>query len=427
MLKEIHVSLFDMIMCLSSALDLVSPSVVNHHKRVAFIAFSIAVELGLPIEERRNILMAGLIHDLGAVTLEEKLNLNHFNLEEAQSHAELGYILIRLFRPFEKLAPLVRYHHIQWNVGRGMEYKNDKVPVGGHVLHIADRIEVLINDDTHILSQIDEITGRISSESGKKFIPKMVDAFRKIAKREYFWLDCTSSQLDSILAKSSKLEKVELNLNELLNLAKLFSQVVDFRSRFTATHSTGVSTSAEALARIAGLSERDCKMMKISGYLHDLGKLAVPAEILEKKGPLTQEDLFVIRTHTYHTFRILDKVSDLYEINVWGALHHERLDGSGYPFHYKGDEMPLASRIMAVADVFTATTEDRPYREGMKRGAVLEVLQRLSDNSLLDTRIVAIAKDNFDELNIARTRAQKEAEKDYAEFWQHLTQIMIDE
>jgi HD-GYP domain-containing protein (c-di-GMP phosphodiesterase class II) len=425
MLKEIHVSLFDMIMCLSSALDLVSPSVVNHHKRVALIASSIASEVDLPIEDQRNIIMAGLIHDLGAITLQEKLKIKHYNLESTQSHAELGYILIRLFRPFEKLAPLVRYHHVPWNNGKGKQYQDKKVPLGAHILHLADRIEVLIDRDKHILGQPDLIIDRIANDSGKKFIPKLVEAFKRMAKREFFWLDCLSPKIDEILLRNSKLEKVELDLDQLQNLARLFSQIVDFRSRFTATHSTGVSASAEALAGMMGLSDRDCKLMRVSGYLHDLGKLAVPSEILDKTAALTSEELHIIRTHTYHTFRILSHVDELYDISIWGALHHERLDGSGYPFHYKGEEMPLPSRIMAVADVFTATTEDRPYRAGMGKEAVMDVLKNLSNNGLLEPDIVTKARDNFDELDIARTKAQEEADKDYAEFWQKLTELMM--
>jgi HD-GYP domain-containing protein (c-di-GMP phosphodiesterase class II) len=306
-----------------------------------------------------------------------------------------------------------------------MQYGREKVPLGAHILHIADRIEVLIDNNTHVLGQAEIIRNRISGDSGKKFMPKVVDAFQRISKREFFWLDCTSPELDALVAKNSLIETVELNLEQLLNLARLFSQIVDFRSRFTATHSTGVSASAEALARITGLSERDCKLMRVSGYLHDLGKLAVPSEILDKKDTLTSEELYIIRTHTYHTFRILSYVDELYDIAIWGALHHERLDGSGYPFHYKGDEMPIASRIMAVADVFTATTEDRPYRAGMEKGAVMDVLKNLGDTGLLAPEIVAKARSHFDELDTIRAHAQKEADKDYAEFWQKLTELMM--
>jgi HD-GYP domain-containing protein (c-di-GMP phosphodiesterase class II) len=425
MLKEIRVSLFDMILCLSSALDLVSPSVVNHHKRVALIASNIASEAGRPLEEQRNIVMAGLIHDLGAITLQEKLKIKHYNLELTQSHAELGYILIRLFRPFEKLAPLVRYHHIPWGNGKGKQYQDKNVPFGAHILHLADRIEVLIDSDKQILGQQDRIVDRIAHDSGKKFIPKLVEAFKRIARREFFWLDCLSPRIDEILLRNTSIEKVELNLDQLRNLARLFSQIVDFRSRFTATHSTGVSASAEALAGLMGLSDRDCKLMSVSGYLHDLGKLAVPAEILDKSATLSSEDLHIIRTHTYHTYRVLSNVDELYDISVWGALHHERLDGSGYPFHYKGEEMPLPSRIMAVADVFTATTEDRPYRAGMVKEAVIEVLGKLSKNGLLEPEIVSKAMDNFDVLDTARTAAQEKADTDYAEFWQKLTELMM--
>ena len=105
--------------------------------------------------------------------------------------------------------------------------------------------------------------------------------------------------------------------------------------------------------------------MRAAGYLHDLGKIAVPSRILDKPAPPSQHEWAVLREHTYHTFRVLDTIGGMPQISEWAAFHHERLDGTGYPFGHEGKDLTLGARIMAVADIFTAVTEDRPYRAAL--------------------------------------------------------------
>jgi len=279
-------------------------------------------------------------------------------------------------------------------------------------------VAVLINKQEEILGQTKGICERIQENSGKMFMPELVDVFGSLPVKEYFWLDAASPSIGSILSRRVRLETIELDIEGLLSLAKLFSHIIDFRSRFTATHSSGVAASSEALSRLVGFSERECRIMRIAGYLHDLGKLAVPAEILEKPAKLTEDEFNVIRSHTFYTYRILETIGDLDLINTWASFHHERLDGSGYPFHHKGQDLSLGSRIMAVADVFTAITEDRPYRKEMPSERALQVLQQMADNSILDSNIVSLLRLHFDEINSIRIAAQAEASEAYQEFRQ---------
>ena len=420
MIKEPQVHLFDLAMCLSSAMDLVSPVLVNHHKQVAHIAFSIGVTLGLTREERNELALAGLLHDSGALSAKDRLNTLQFELVGPHKHAEAGYLLLKNFEPLSTVALLVRYHHVPWNEGTGSEFKGRQVPMGSHILHLADRIAVLINKQQQVLGQVKTICDKVEEQSGRMFVPRLVDAFKSLANKESFWLDATSESITSVLRRSSELQTVELDMKGILGLTNLFRQIIDYRCRFTATHSSGVAASAEALARLAGFSERECRMMKVAGYLHDLGKLAVPAEILEKPARLTKDEFNIIRSHSFHTYRTLESISDFDIINAWGAFHHERLDGNGYPFHIEGDDLPAGSRIMAVADVFTAITEDRPYRKGIPNDSALHVLQQMADNSALDSNIVSLLKLHLDDINSFRIAAQAASVEEYQELLQPL-------
>ncbi len=413
--NTLTVPLIDFILCLSSTMDLISPELVNHHKRVAYMAYRIAEELGLSDQEQITILFAGLLHDTGALYLEEKEEALQFDFENDNQkiryrHGYVGYLLLRSYGPFAEIAKLVKYHHVYWNE---VTMINDEIPLGCHILHLADRIDVLINPRKEILGQVKEIIKRIEQEKNKMFAPQGVEAFKNIAIKESFWMDVTSNFINSLLAQKASLMHVSLDIKEISKLAELFYKIIDFRSTYTATHSIGVAASAEALAKYYGYKEKECQMMRIAGLLHDMGKLAVPTEILEKPAGLSEHEINIIKSHAYYSCRILGMIKELNIITEWAAYHHEHLDGSGYPFHLKGDNISLGSRIMAVADVFTAVTEDRPYRKAMKSQEAVGVLEEMVRRNHLDKGVVSLLKQNFDDINSLRIMAQTESYKEY--------------
>ena len=115
-------------------------------------------------------------------------------------------------------------------------------------------------------------------------------------------------------------------------IAEVFARIVDSASPWTAVHSAGVAATAVALAERLNFSPRELHLMRAAGYLHDLGKLSTPTQILDKPGKLTENEYAAVRAHTYHTYRILDTIGGMPQICEWAAFHHERLDGNGYPF-----------------------------------------------------------------------------------------------
>jgi HD-GYP domain-containing protein (c-di-GMP phosphodiesterase class II) len=411
--RESKIRLSDLIICLSDAMDFIDPAVVNHHKQVAYIASSIGAEMGLPYAKQNELLLAGALHDIGAFTLKERMDTLAFDVANPHLHAEKGCALLRPFEPMTAIAGIIRFHHLPWNHGRGSAFKGRQVPAASHILHLADRVAILINRKHEVLNQVPSICKKIIDEAGKKFMPGMVDAFMGLAAKEYFWLDSVSPSLQSHF--SDKLGKASIGLSsgDMMDFSKLFSMIIDFKSEFTATHSSGVATSAEMLSGFLGFTEYERRLMQIAGYLHDLGKLAVPVEILHKPSELKEREFNVIRHHTFYTYRLLETIPSFHIISKWAAFHHERLDGTGYPFHLKEKDLPLGSQIMAVADVFTAVTEDRPYRAGMTRDNAVGVLDSMARNFALNKEIVAILKDNYEEIDTNRKQTQASAMKEY--------------
>lgn len=414
MRRHYQINLFDLVISLSNALDLVSPTMANHHKRVAYIALRLAESVRTLEDAREDIVIAGALHDIGVLSAKERIETSLAN--SSHHSAAFGSQLLRKFGPFAKAAEIIRFHHVPWERGLGRCFNDSDVTMGSHILHLANRIDAEITPDRPILSQVKRICDSVSARSGTTFVPEHVEAFLSLARREAFWLDLMSPGQEQILARHATLPDIDLDLEGLLCFAELWAHVIDFRSRYTATHSSGVAETAYGLAQLIGFSENTCKQIKIAGYLHDIGKLAVPVELLEKQGKLSEEERLSIHAHPYHSFRILQPIAGLEDITMWSALHHERLDGSGYPFHFTDEDIPLEARIVAVADVFTALTEDRPYRSGMEENDVREILVKMAEEHALDGRVVHCVCDHYGQVNERRRQAQSEAVRLYEEF-----------
>mgnify|MGYP000243641879 CR=1 FL=1 len=165
--------------------------------------------------------------------------------------------------------------------------------------------------------------------------------------------------LDTMLWKKVPRIKLELNFAQIKAIADLFAHIVDYKSPFTSNHSMGV---AEKISRFMGFDEDICQKMYIAGALHDIGKVAIGNEILEKPEKLTDEEFKTMKHHAVYTYYILSGIDDFEEIRDWAALHHEKLNGKGYPFGKTADELNKPERIMACIDIYQALTEDRLIR-----------------------------------------------------------------
>ena len=244
-------------------------------------------------------------------------------------------------------------------------------------------------------------------------MPGAVDAFGHLAHSEEFWSGAFQPDLEDQLRLKIDPRYLETGSMDLVPVARVLARIIDYRSHFTATHSTGVAAVAEALARYLGFSETNCKTMKIAGYLHDLGKIAIPTELLEKSGHLDTVEYQQVQDHVLHTRRLLEKVPELGYGIRWASEHHEMLNGSGYPKHSVGSEIAFGSRVVAMADIFAAVTEDRPYRKGVERTQALRLLRRLTKEGNLDSEIFQVVENNFDELNRVRITAHADSLEDY--------------
>ena len=187
---------------------------------------------------------------------------------------------------------------------------------------------------------------------------------------------------DDLLSVNERLERANLSF------ATALVATLDARDRYTAGHSAAVAIYSRDIAQRMGLSDAQQQLVHLCGLVHDIGKIGLPAGLLEKPGALTLEERRLMETHSEIGERILAKVDDYAEIAAIVRHHHERFDGNGYPDSLARDEIPLLSRVIAVADAYNAMTSDRPYREAMpSRVARLRLAQAVETQ--FDTSVVA--------------------------------------
>jgi len=401
---ENSINLMNLILSLSDALDLVSPFLAQHQMRTAFIAWEIAKEFGISSDDIENLFIASLLHDVGALSPEEKMKIREFEIIDPEPHCIYGEVFLKEVSFFQHASRIVRFHHTPWTQMK--KQSMSPLAICSQILHLADTIERTIARPKYILHQVERVINLIEAQEDE-FCPDLLTIFRRISQREDFWLDSTSPRLYSILLHHGPGKNKEINFNELLSISELFRNLIDFRSRFTATHTTGVATSAASLARKFGLTGKEVEFMEIAGNFHDLGKLVISNSILEKVDKLTEDEFALMKQHTYFTYSILTSIGGIRYIAECAAFHHERLDGSGYPFHLDASKLTTGARIMAVADILTALAEDRPYRKGMEKSEVLKILTKMGKKGFLDRLIIKVLTENYDEI-ITITKEKQE-------------------
>jgi len=387
------IDLGNFINALSDTIDLVGVDDFYHGKRVAFMAEECSKTMGTAQLQQLQLFRQALLHDCGvsSTKVHDRL-VNEFEWKDSEMHCLVGSSRLMKFSPLAGYADVIRYHHTRWEDLRHMNI-DDEVKVNANLIYLLDRVDALTGaaGAENRLSCKKEVCDQITTYRDSYFKAELVDAFLCTAEKEAFWITQESSHLtDYLRLHSNKYENIPLNNGQLKDMAGIFAQIVDAKSSYTAEHSFGVARLAGYLSQQCQLDEGISTKIEVAGLLHDLGKLQVPDQILEHDGDLDAESLAVMRHHSYVTFMILSKIGGLEDITVWASDHHEKLDGSGYPFKKSGSDLPVESRIIMVADIFQALAQDRPYRKSLTAENIVEILENDVKKGKLDKEIVGI-------------------------------------
>ncbi len=186
---------------------------------------------------------------------------------------------------------------------------------------------------------------------------------------------------------------------------KLLVYFLDFKSTVTLTHSINTSCYALSLGKRLHLGDEDLNTLFTAAIVHDIGKIATPTRILEFPGKLSPEDMGIMRYHVNHTKRILGSIvsSGIFEA---ASRHHEKLNGNGYPSKLTADELNTVQRVLTIADITSALTDNRSYKGEFSRERTLGIINDMTANGELDSEIVKVLNDNFDSIRAEQKTLQ---------------------
>ena len=171
--------------------------------------------------------------------------------------------------------------------------------------------------------------------------------------------------------------------------------VMDFKSTQTVRHTINTASYAATIGELMGCSQKQIDKLYTAALLHDLGKMAIPESILESPTNLSNVEFILMKTHVGYTIKLLQNSvpEDIFKI---AAHHHEKLDGTGYPFGLTAEQLSMEERILTVADIVSALIDNRTYKAEYSKEKVIEICQEMVQDGQLDSSIVKVVENNFD-------------------------------
>jgi HD-GYP domain-containing protein (c-di-GMP phosphodiesterase class II) len=376
----------------SQGLDLAEGKPAGHAQRVCYIAVVLADALALSPEDRAGVYFGALLHDIG-VTLaasdicrvtgtdeeaifgpaplrspeEMRSNLPFADLkaviDSVHQHCILGAETVRALELPEEAAVAVLGHHERWNgAGFPFEQNGASIPLVARVVAAADMAEVVIASEHSSLIARKRFAQMIGYHAGESLDPQIVSTLLAVSRDDGFWLGLYGDDLaETLNARRPGLDQ-RTSRKRVLRFSEVFADIADAKGGHTVAHSRHTADAVQKLAQALELDESHTEMIRISALLHDIGLLGVPARIMSKPDILSVTEMQLMRQHPAHSEMILRSLQGFEEVAFWISRHHERPDGKGYPDMLTGDEIPLESRILAVADVYSALIAERPHR-----------------------------------------------------------------
>lgn len=415
----VHVALSEVLAAMSRALDITEGQSIGHTVRTTIIGMRLAEELDLSAfdkvalygalllkdsgcsgnsrlaellqgdgEERRPAMSAvseqaltalKAVRSVSQFSIRERMAAilrrrgnGHSPLPQSLSRAERGEGMALRMGFSAATAEAIRHIDEHWD-GTG-------IPDGRleHAIPLFSRIILLAQTIDAFCAQRGLAAAmRMARErSGQWFDPGLVRIARSWREEAGWWGALQSPDATAMaLALEPQQHTRYVDEKGLDEVARAFAEIIDAKSTYTYQHSTNVAKYARATAFELGFEKKEVAVLNRAALLHDVGKLGVSSAILDKAGPMTNEERMEMQRHPLYTWEILQTVGAFASFARTAALHHEKLDGSGYPWGVRGEELDMPSRILCVADIYEALTANRPYRAGLTRDAALQIIR----------------------------------------------------
>ena len=399
--------LTDMIYVLSFSLDQAETALLGldtgHGKRVAYLALLMAKEAGICGEELRDFASCCILHD-NALTefiheeLVYSMMMQELSLLPSQMpklerpemhsfHCVVGEQNIRLLPFRTNLENIILYHHENADGSGPMGKTAAETPFKAQILHLADIVDVTTRLPFMTAAEFHEVRRWVQNQAGTMFSERSVALFLKAIDYEKIVYLQEKGML-AYLHEEFQPSVCDYSHEEIHNIAGLFAKIVDYKSFYTQVHSRGVAERAEIMARYYGFDDEKTTRYYFAAAMHDIGKMVIPNDILEKPGKLTDDEFTVMKDHSSATHYILSQIKEIPDIVRWASNHHEKLNGSGYPRGLTAENLSFEERLMTCLDIYQALTERRPYRDSMPHEKAISIMMDMASKGEIEEKIV---------------------------------------
>lgn len=368
-----------------NALNNVDLRLIDHGRRVAFITNKILRRLGeRDFDKLRRCSVIALLHDIGAYKTEEISEMVRFESSSLWGHSIFGYLLLKHFSPVSDLSPTIMFHHA--NCGE-LSHLHPSYRKIAQSLCVADKVDMLLQSGSAMNGK--KIINYLDRYRDVRFDADILDAFFDLNLESLLTgINEDGDFLQQLYGGNYSDAAIEAFIETIVF-------AIDFRSPQTVTHTVTSTCVSEYLSDFIPLDQEEKKWLRKSAMVHDLGKIGTPPEILEKPGKLTEGEKVIMRQHVLLTDSILGDFLEECAVDL-SVRHHERLDGSGYPYGLTAEELTTGQRMIAVADIFSALVSSRSYKEAFPREKVISTLQEMAKDGKIDADITAVATREYD-------------------------------
>jgi len=386
----------ELLTALARVLDYSSVPAVSHHGRVAVLAARVAAHL--PHVDPRSTFYAGLVHDIGTATADVDPTWSCSLEQQAnhpviRAHPFVGAQTMAAVPGLFDVAQIILDHH-EWANGHGYPRGKtaDEIPLASQAIRFADTCDMLLREQSspELVAFVHAVLGRVSPQ-----VTSMVaDAGLEVLGELNLYTQLLVPEDVDLLAEGTirryAADDLVTSESDISSLLEIFGDIADSRPSDKTGHSRRVANLAVLVAMAMGQAGPEITVLKWASLVHDVGLVAVPRTLLDKPGMLTPAELTEIRGHVTLVDEFIRPVSGLEEVAKVAGAYGEAWDGSGYPRGLSGQDIPLASRILAVCDTFDALTSRRPYREARDVSLAVDILVKGS-GSVFDPTVVAAA------------------------------------
>jgi HD-GYP domain-containing protein (c-di-GMP phosphodiesterase class II) len=380
-----------LIKTVGTALDIVEGELLgastHHGKRIAVLCTAMGRYLDMSGEELLALSSGALLHDnaLTEYIMAEREGKKHD--PAMKLHCELGQRSLESLGFGGIVRDMLLYHHEKADGSGPFGKREGEFPLSAELISVADYLDVSYHFQRVASYDLPILRADISLQKGKLFTGRAVEAMRAVLDDDMLF----SLRDDRIEETADRLLPpwvVDMEDKAVRRFGEFIIRIIDYKSEFTREHSLGIAEKAWYMGGYYGYDSTARSCFYLAAALHDLGKLATPTDILEKKGKLTDEEFQIIMKHVYHTWRLLKDIPGFEQICTWASNHHEKLDGSGYSFGKKAEELDFNSRLLACIDIYQAVSEPRPYHPARTHEDTMAVLYDMAGKGQIDGQIV---------------------------------------